>query len=173
MLWPTTWGVADRLTYPEVGATLAPALPGGYHHLDVRRRVGPEAVFDALGDSIVAWGLQRGAGLRVPTEPVSEGQSVTLRLGVFRVPVRVVRVLEEEDRRGFVYGTLAGHPETGEEAFLAERDDLGTWVHIRAFSRPGTWWSRLGTPVTGAMQRRYTERYIRAAQDAVGPAGRT
>jgi uncharacterized protein (UPF0548 family) len=159
--------VADRLTYPEVGATLALALPDGYHHLDVRRRVGTGAVFDALGDSILGWELQRGAGLRVAPESVSEGASVTLRLGLLRIPVQIVRVLEEPDRRGFVYGTLAGHPETGEEAFLAERDDLGTWIHIRAFSRAGTWWSRLGSPVTSAMQRRYTARYIRVAQAAV------
>jgi uncharacterized protein (UPF0548 family) len=159
--------VADGLTYSEVGATLGPALPGGYHHVDVRRRVGPEADLEALGDWILSWGLQRGAGLRVPSEPVSEGSSVTLRLGLFRIPVHVVKVLEEPDRRGFVYGTLRGHPESGEEAFLAERDHLGTWIHIRAFSRPGTWWSRLGSPVSAAMQRRYTERYIRAAQAAV------
>jgi uncharacterized protein (UPF0548 family) len=164
--------VADGLTYPEVGATLAPALPGGYHHLDVRRRVGPETVFDALGQFILDWGVQRGAGLRVPAGPVSEGSSVTLRLGLFRVPVHVVRVLAEPDRRGFVYGTLRGHPETGEEAFLAERDHLGTWVHVRAFSRPARWYSRLGSPVSAWMQRRYTERYIRAAQAAVGPAER-
>jgi uncharacterized protein (UPF0548 family) len=163
--------VADRLTYPEVGATLAPALPDGYHHLDVRRRVGTEAVFDTLSDSILGWGLQRGAGLRVPTDPVSEGLSVSLRLGPLRVPVQVVRVLEEPDRRGFVYGTLRGHPETGEEAFLAERDHLGTWVHIRAFSRPGTWWSQLGSPVASWMQRRYTKRYLRAAEQSVRPAG--
>jgi uncharacterized protein (UPF0548 family) len=163
--------VADGLTYPEVGGSLEPALPAGYHHVDVRRRVGTEAVFDTLGDFVLVWGIQRGAGLRVPAEPASEGLSVTLRLGLLRVPVRVVRVLEEPDRRGFVYGTLRGHPETGEEAFLAERDHLGTWVHIRAFSRPATWYSRIGSPVTSWLQRRYTERYVRTAQDAVRPAG--
>jgi uncharacterized protein (UPF0548 family) len=159
--------VAEGLTYPEVGATLAPALPDGYHHVDVRRRVGDRIAFEQLAESILAWGLQRGAGLRVPAEPVSEGSSVTLGLGLFRIPVHVVEVVEEPDRRGFSYGTLRGHPETGEEAFLAERDELGTWVHVRAFSRPGAWWSRLGSPVASAMQRRYTERYLRAAQAAV------
>ena len=163
--------MADGLTYPEVGATLALALPAGYHHLDVRRWVGTEAVFDTLGDFVLGWGIQRAAGLRVPTEVLSEGSSVTLRLGLLRVPVRVVRVVDEPDRCGFVYGTLQGHPETGEEAFLAERDDLGTWVHIRAFSRPGTWYSRVGSPLASWMQRRYTERYLRAAQDAVTQAG--
>ncbi len=159
--------MADDLTYAEVGATLDPTLPAGYHHLDERRRVGGAEVFDALGAFVLGWGIQREAGLRVPAGPVVEGASVTLRLGPVPIPVRIVRVLDEPDRRGFVYGTRRGHPESGEEAFLAERDAEGTWVHVRAFSRQGTWWSRLGAPVSAAMQRRYTEKYLRAAQEAV------
>lgn len=159
--------MADELTYPQVGATLDPMLPTGYHHTDVRRRVGPGKAFTPLGDFILGWGLQRGAGMSVPSKEVSMDESITLRLGLIRIPVLVVRMVDEPDRRGFAYGTMRGHPETGEEAFLAERDDLGTWVHIRAFSRPGTWWSRVGAPASRAMQRRYTERYVRAAADAV------
>jgi uncharacterized protein (UPF0548 family) len=98
---------------------------------------------------------------------VSEGLEVRLRLGPLTVPVRVVRVVDEPDRRGFVYGTLPGHPETGEEAFLVERDADGTWIKVRAFSRPARWYSRLGGPVTSWMQRRYTERYVAAAEKAV------
>ena len=158
--------MADGLTYAEVGATLAPALPAGYHHVDVRRRIGDASALDALGDLILDWGLQRGAGLRTPSTKVSPGQEATLRVGPLRMPVRVVRVVHEPDRRGFVYGTLAGHPEIGEEAFLAERDADGTWVHVRAFSRPGRWYSRLGGPVSSWLQRRYTERYLLAAEDS-------
>ncbi len=99
------------------------------------------------------------------------GSAVELRLGPVRIPVRIVRVVDEPDRRGFVYGTLPGHPEVGEEAFLAERDAAGTWVHVRAFSRPGRWYARLGGPVTRLAQARMTERYVRAAQ-ALRPAGR-
>lgn len=161
--------MADGLTYAEVGATLAPALPAGYHHLDVRRRVGSAEVFDALGDFVLGWGIQRQAGLRVPSEGVAEGASVTLRLGPVPIPVRIVRVVDEPERRGFVYGTRRGHPECGEEAFLAERDADGTWMHVRAFSRQGTWWSRLGAPLSAVVQRRYTERYLRAAEAAVRP----
>jgi uncharacterized protein (UPF0548 family) len=152
--------VAD-LTYPEVGASLAPALPVGYHHVDVRRRVG--ASLDELGDFILGWGLQRGAGLSVPSAPVTLGLETRLRLGPVPVPVRVVAVVAEPERRGFAYGTLPGHPEVGEEAFLAERDGEGTWVRVRAFSRPGTWYSRLGGPVARLVQARVTERYVRAA----------
>jgi uncharacterized protein (UPF0548 family) len=150
------------LTYAEVGATLAPGLPDGYAHLDVRRRVGPASRFDALGEHVLAWGLQRGAGLRVPSSAVVLDADVTLRLGPLRIPVRVVRVVDEPDRRGFAYGTLPGHPERGEEAFLAERDAEGTWLRIRAFSRPATWYARLGGPATALAQRVFTERYLRS-----------
>ena len=37
-----------------------------------------------------------------------------------RIPARVVYVVDEPARRGFAYGTLHGHPESGEEAFLVE-----------------------------------------------------
>lgn len=165
--------MAEGLTYAEVGATLAAELPAGYHHLDERRRLGGREVFDAAADFVLGWGLQREAGLRVPTSaPVAEGLDVRLRLGPLAVPVRVVRVVDERDRRGFVYGTLPGHPETGEEAFLVERDADGTWLRVRAFSRPARWYSRLGGPVTSWMQRRYTERYLAAADSSVRASGR-
>lgn len=158
---------AGDLTYAEVGGTLAAAMPAGYHHLELRRRVGGPELLDALGEAIGTWALQRGAGLRVPSEPVAEGASYVLGLGPLRIPVRVVRVVDEPDRRGFAYGTLPGHPEVGEEAFLAERDAEGTWVRVRAFSRPGRWYTRLGGPLARLAQQVGCEAYVRAAQRAV------
>ena len=161
--------MADQpaLTYPEVGGTLEEVLPRGYHHADVRRRVGDRDALDELERFVLGWGLHRGAGMRVPDEPASLGLTTRLWLGPVPVPVRVVRVLDEPDRRGFVYGTIPGHPEVGEEAFLAERDEHGTWVHVRAFSRPATWYARLGGPVTRRLQAVITERYLRAAEQAI------
>lgn len=161
--------MADQpgLTYAEVGATLDPELPAGYHHADVRRRIGGRDALEPLERFVLDWGLHRGAGMRVPTTPVALGLDTTLRLGPVPIPVRVVRVLEEPDRRGFVYGTLPGHPEVGEEAFLVERDADGTWLHVRAFSRPGTWYARLGGPLARRAQALITGRYFRAAERAV------
>ena len=54
-------------------------------------------------------------------------------------PCRIVGVIEEEeDRWGFAYGTLPGHFEQGEEAFVVSRSTDGR-VHfeVTAFSRPG------------------------------------
>ncbi len=80
-----------------------------------------------------------------------------------KVPARVVYVVDEPLRKGFAYGTLPGHPETGEEAFLVEwRDDDSVWLTIRAFSRPANWIFWIGYPLVRLMQEVYTSRYERA-----------
>lgn len=58
---------------------------------------------------------------------------------------------------GFGYGTLAGHPESGEERFLIEwhDEDDSVWYDILAFSRPGTLLTRIGYPFARSMQRRF------------------
>jgi uncharacterized protein (UPF0548 family) len=81
-----------------------------------------------------------------------------------RIPCRVVYTISEADRRGFAYGTLPGHPEQGEEAFLVTITG-GTEVHfrIRAFSRPATLPARLGGRLTRLVQQYATDRYVKAA----------
>jgi uncharacterized protein (UPF0548 family) len=93
------------------------------------------------------------------------GDSVVMRVGLwpFKVPCRVVYVVDEPTRKGFAYGTLPGHPETGEEAFIVEyRDDDSVWLTIRAFSRPSSWIFWVGYPLVRLMQAVYTSRYERA-----------
>jgi uncharacterized protein (UPF0548 family) len=77
-------------------------------------------------------------------------------------PVRVVYVVDEPTRRGFAYGTLDGHPESGEESFVVDRTDDGSvWITITAFSRPSAWyWWALYLPLRVA-QEMYTRRYLR------------
>ena len=109
------------------------------------------------------------AGLRVRASGPAdeEGAVVLMRLGVgplsVRIPCRVVAVVDEPDRRGFSYGTLPGHPECGEEEFVLERRaDGGLRFRISAYSRPATRLARAGGPVTGAVQRWMTARYLAA-----------
>ncbi|MFI7386934.1 DUF1990 family protein [Streptomyces sp. NPDC049813] len=158
------------LTYEEVGATLAEGeLPPGYAHLDRRVRLGSgPRCFERAGAAVLAWGAQRGAGLRVaPGDDAREGADVELRLLWLRIPCRVVRVVRDASRTGFAYGTLPGHPECGEEAFLVTRDADGTvWFRIRAFSRPGRWYTRLAGPVARFAQEWATRRYLRAVAAA-------
>ncbi|HEU0191660.1 MAG TPA: DUF1990 domain-containing protein [Mycobacterium sp.] len=154
------------LTYPEVGAT-AGTLPGGYQHIAVAERIGHgRPRFDEAADKVLHWGMQRGAGLRIQTssDVATPDDVVLVRIGFLRAPCRVVYVVDEADRRGFAYGTLPGHPESGEELFAVRYDpaDDAVYAEIRAFSRPATWWARLGRPVVGPAQRIITQRYLRA-----------
>jgi uncharacterized protein (UPF0548 family) len=76
----------------------------------------------------------------------------------------VVYVVDEPDRRGFAYGTLPGHAESGEEAFMVRYDPATDQVlaEVTAFSRHATWWSTVAGPVTSLLQRVVTKRYLTA-----------
>jgi uncharacterized protein (UPF0548 family) len=74
-----------------------------------------------------------------------------------------VYVIDEPRRRGFAYGTLPGHPECGEEAFLLERHDDGRVTFtIIAFSRPAHALAKLAGPLVRRIQDAITGRYLRA-----------
>ena len=158
-----------RLTYAEIGATEG-LLPPGYAHLDRRRVVGRgRAAFERAAEEVMTYGVQRGAGLRVrAARPrASTGDDVTVLLGPGRwaveAPCRVVATLDTPTRRGFAYGTLEGHPESGEERFVVEHhDDDAVTLAIRAFSRPAWRSARLAGPAGRLVQRVVTERYLRA-----------
>jgi uncharacterized protein (UPF0548 family) len=75
----------------------------------------------------------------------------------------VLECVRDETRAGFRYGTLPGHPVSGEEAFLVELLDDGTvTASVTAFSRPARWFTRLGAPLSGIAQARAARRYVRA-----------
>lgn len=156
------------LTYAEVGATSG-TLPPGYHHLDVGRVVGHgRDWFDVAAARVLTWEVQRRAGLSVEAErEVGLGVRAVLRMRVGPVPVRapveVVVVTTGADRVGFAYGTLDGHPERGEERFeVTLREDGAVEARVRAFSRPGRWFTRLAGPLGRRLQRSTTARYLDA-----------
>ncbi len=96
---------------------------------------------------------------------IAPGDTVILMIGIgpFRVsaPCRVIWVIDEPTRKGFAYGTLQGHPECGEEAFIVEKtDDDSVWLTIRTFSRPGTWWTWALYPFTRLVQHLVNRRYF-------------
>jgi uncharacterized protein (UPF0548 family) len=166
--------VADRLrgaelTYREAGRT-AGVLPPGYHHL---RRSGPigsgPQTFAGAASALLSWQVHLRAGLRVSASSAiaERGTVVLLGLGTGRLrigaPCRVVYLTDEPGRRGFAYGTLPGHPERGEEAFLIEQHHDGTVSFtITAFSRPATPLAKAAGPAGRAIQRHLTTRYLRA-----------
>ena len=154
------------LTYSEVGATAAGQLPAGYGHLHVQRQIGTgRQRFEQAAESVMRWGMQRGAGLRVQaSSEVAEVDTVLLvRMGFLPAPCRVVYVIDEPDIRGFAYGTLPGHPESGEERFVVRHDPTtsAVFAEVSAFSRPGTWWSKVGRPLVLVAQRVIARLYLR------------
>ena len=155
-------------SYDHVGSTLTGRRPPGAHALS-RSRVLAGRDLDALADRLLGWAAQRGAGLAVRAEPgpIAEGSVVLLRLGLgplgLAAPCRVVGVVEEPDRRGFAYGTLEGHPESGEELFVLDRDAAGAITFtVTAFSRPASVLTRAAGPAGRLAQRVMAQRYLSA-----------
>ncbi|RLV08548.1 hypothetical protein CTZ27_07070 [Streptomyces griseocarneus] len=156
--------MTTAFTYPEAGAT-APgfSLPVGYHHLRVPTPVGHgRADFEAAADVLLSWGMHRAMpGVRVTdAPPAAPGVTVTVSLGTGPLRVSgtcaVVWAVREAGRAGFAYGTLPGHPEHGEEAFLVTLDDGGAVrLTVTAFSRPAVWFTRAAGPLVPVVQRAY------------------
>lgn len=158
--------LGEPFTYAEVGATAGP-FPADYHHVSKSAEIGRgRPRFDEAAAKVMRWGMLRGAGAKVTAsgELAEPGATVIVGLGPVRAPCRVVYVIDEPDRRGFAYGTLPGHPESGEELFAVRYDPATDIVYaeVAAFSRHATWWSRAGGPFTQLLQRVMTSRYVRA-----------
>ena len=129
------------------------------------------------------WAVKTRSGFTVqPAEGgegarVRQGQTDTLvaSLGPFRLrePVQVVSVIERPDRCGFAYGTRAGHPVTGEEAFIVHRHSDGSvWLTLRSLTRPGIGQWRFAFPAALVAQRWYRRRYTRALVQRLTGRGR-
>ena len=119
----------------------------------------------------MTWGVHRASGIdvRASHSPAQVGTVVSQLIGVRGLgvvaPCKVVCVVDDADRRGFAYGTLPGHPESGEESFAVSiLEDESVALDIRSFSRPGNVLSRIGRPVSHWVQDKMTDRYVEAAQ---------
>lgn len=161
-------------TYDHVGSTLGMAPTNGPHRHEssVKVGVGESALVDARA-ALRSWVPQRSLGAAVtPPDVVPDlDETVVLRLGVgplrLTVPNRIVAVVDEQDRYGYAYGTLPGHPERGEELFLIELLDGGDVVlTIRVDAEPAhnLRWLR---PVILPLQRAAIGRYQSAVVQAL------
>ena len=153
-----TWGIQRRSGMRVIVAD-APAAVTDQTYVPVS--------FDTDGEPASSAGAEEklfgpdGTAFLVP------GDSVLLEIPIGPVqisaPARVVYVIDEPGRKGFAYGTLPGHPERGEEAFIVEQTEDGSvWLELSAFSRPANlfWW--LGYPIGRIMQSIFTARYLGA-----------
>ena len=154
-------------TYQEIGASRDGLLPPGYHHVRMEERIGDADAFERAVTGLRTWAAHDGAGLRVyPKDPVAPDATVVAvtSIGPMRIaaPCRIVAVFKEPNAFGFSYGTLPGHPESGEESFVLERRSDATYFMVRAFSRPVDPLARLSGPIGRAVQRSVTRRYLSA-----------
>jgi uncharacterized protein (UPF0548 family) len=158
-----------ELTYHEVGATRGD-LPAGYRQFTRSLPIGyGHQFFVGAGDAVYRWQVQLGARLQVSASSPTAVAGAVVILGVgigslrLQAPCRVVYVVDEPRRHGFAYGTLTGHPESGEEAFMIEHhDDDTVSFKVTAFSRPATRLAKIAGPLGAGVQRRITARYLRS-----------
>jgi uncharacterized protein (UPF0548 family) len=164
------------LTYPDAGATRHDRSPAGYRRLHHRTRLGRGGeVMAAAADAVLGWRMHRAAGVRIDAPPgarAETGATVVASMGMGRVrldaPCRVVWSETGPRLAGFGYGTLPGHPVSGEEAFVVTRDaDDTVWFTITAFSRPARWYVRLAGPLGPLLQRAYARRCARTLRRLV------
>lgn len=169
---------AQELTYDEVDRPAA-VPPIGYAHFSRTHQIAASTDFGVAGRALMTWQVQARSGLRIfaSSLEVEPGAVVIMRLGVgvvaLSIPCRVVDVIDEPDSQGFSYGSLPGHPESGEESFLLQRTPGGvTTFTVSAFSRPASRLAKLGGPLTTAVQRFMTEKPDRRSPHPAGPPPR-
>lgn len=158
--------ITKPYSYPEVGATATDTILPTYYDNDHN--------FIELGQGEKVWGkakvaLQNWQQFPLPwtkiypnTMPLEKGKIVAVLFSVFglwwRNSAKIVYTFDEPNRFGFAYGTLPVHVEMGEEVFWIERNKQGhVSYHIKAFSRPAFWMTKLVYPIARMYQRRFVK----------------
>lgn len=129
-----------------------------------------------VGRALLDGQIHRRAGVEVSGPGGSPsfipGAGAVLRFRWFPVPAPVTVGRAEVSDAGVIltYVAAPGHPEEGEETFSVALDDSGAAVFsLRAHSRPARWYSRIGAPLSRAVQRWITRRYLQAVQECARP----
>ncbi|MGN6742841.1 MAG: DUF1990 family protein [Amnibacterium sp.] len=179
------------LNYTAIGATVSPGVvsfpPPGFKAAELRHRVGSgERRFELAGRALMTWGALRAAGFAVQeirAEPrsgssrgagplfledgtpwITPGMTATLT-GPDGLegsgPVKVVSVIDEPGRIGYVYGSRPGSPSCAERLLLLEQEEDDTvWLTVRSI------WQQqarlLAARAADARQRRLDERLVKA-----------
>lgn len=117
--------------------------------------------FEQAVERLFSFSAHRFAGVNV-TGTAAEGEVLRLNFGPTRSPCLVLRAERTSPSRAFlIYGTLPGHVERGEEAFIIDKDAQGRVVgRCVAFSQHAWWLAKLGAPVARAVQNRITCLYL-------------
>lgn len=167
----------DDLSYDAVAQTRIHSMTwdratDGYRRFERSTPIGHGARdWDAASTQVLRWAVKTRSGFAVRSSSgrpgVVEGDDYVLvaRIGPLRLrePVRVVDVVQQHSVCGFAYGTRAGHPVSGEEAFIVRRDADGTvWLTLRSLTRAASGWRRVLFPLALIAQPFYRRRYLTA-----------
>jgi len=139
-----------------------------YNYGTYENRIGSQADFDRARTGLMSWAAHVGNNVRIypANKPVEIDSTflAILNLGPIQViaPCRIVFAVDEAKLFGFAYGTLDGHPECGEERFVVELRNDGTYFRITSFSRPANVVMRIASPVASPIQRIVNRGYIGA-----------
>lgn len=180
------------LNYTAINATVSPEVvafpPAGFKAAEYRHRIGSGAArFDAAGRSLMTWGALRAAGFEVGdvrAEPPAGARAAQPRFledgtpwitpGMTAAltatepvasagPVKVVTVIDEPGRLGFVYGSMPGNSECVERFLLVEHDqEDGVQVTLRSIWESAGGRFSPAARLAEARQRRLDERIVRA-----------
>lgn len=179
------------LNYAAIGATASVEVvsfpPAGFRSAEYRHRIGSGARrFDLAGRTLMTWGALRAAGFRVDdvrAEPASlshrgsgplfledgtpwitPGMTAVVTGGDGAGPVKVVSVIDEPGRIGYVFGSMPGNAECVERFLQVEHDaEDGVWATLRSiWAVPSTSRFSLAARTAEARQRRIDERIVRA-----------
>ncbi len=160
----------SELSYSEVGSAERDA-PSGYVVDRNRTMIGNGAGrFENAKTALRHWKMFDIPWVRLYWEdaPIEAGQVVAIlinHLGFYSLnAARIVYVIDEQNRFGFAYGTLAEHAESGEERFLVEVDPESgnVFYDIFAFSKPNHLLAKLGYPITRRFQKRFAQQSMTA-----------
>ena len=165
----------EEVTYDHVGSTLHPERwPARNPHVERLVLGDGPATFAAAVHGLRNWACQPGIGALVHPATahlvVGETLLVVLAIGPVRVivPDRIVEVIDEPLRFGFAYGTLPGHHERGEEAFVVEqRSDGSVQATVRVDATTATVAAKLVGPLVLRFQHVAVRRYLAALAEFV------
>lgn len=155
------------MTSPELH--LWPLHNGPHRQSEVSAIIGSgDALWERAARDILCWKVKTSSGFRVSSSAtVQAGDRIEVYAGVLGIrfvePVEVLEVIKTPERVGFSYGTLPGHPVTGEEAFIIERFGEQVKLTIRSLTSPAPqqpW--RLLFPLLLVFQKVVRRRYLRS-----------
>jgi uncharacterized protein (UPF0548 family) len=169
--WRIGSGAERFATAGEALLSWSAQRDGGLTITDVRPAPGPMYTgvgYDAEGNPIAPSRLESDQRFDADGTPfVAPGTAVRLHGRVRRMradaELRVISVIEEPRRVGFILGTVGDSVVSGEELFLLEwRDNDEVWLTVRAFDAPVALVYRLFRGLVRRRRRELFQRYLRA-----------